>query len=137
MWAVPPQDPLRSDGMEISDLRPVEAARDAPFVGRAVSAGTPLSLYFEVYGFEGETGRSRVHVEYEVVRRRNGSLLRRTREVPSSGDLRLTVRGSRTEQFLILDTTDWAGSDEVDVRIVVRDEQTGGSVERTRTFDVD
>ena len=136
VWRLPPQVPLRSSGFEMSDLRPMDAARNEPFVGESVPVGLPLSLYFEAYGFEGGADRSRVYIEYEVVRRQLGNLLRRTREVPSTGDLRLLIDGDRTQQYVILDTSDWAGADEVEVRVLTRDERTGEVVERSRTFRV-
>ena len=137
VWDVPTRPLLKASGLEMSDIWPIEAARGAPFVAASVRPGTPLSLYFEAYGFEGGARPSRVHVEYEVTRRRRGSLLRRTRETPSAGDLRLSVRGTATEQFVILETSDWEGSDEVEVRVSVRDERTQAEVERTVTFEVD
>ena len=137
VWRVPVQEPLRSGGLEMSDIRPFDPIQNEPLLVWSITPGTPLSVYFEAYGFEDGTGSSRVTIEYEVVRRRRGTLLRRTRETPTSGDLRLFDRGATTEQYLILNTADWADADEVDVRITVRDERTGEAVERARTFEVD
>ena len=136
VWRVRAREPLRSEGLEMSDIRPFDPIQNEPRPSPSVAPGAPLSLYFEAYGFEEGNGSSRITIEYEVVRRRRGSLLRRTRETPSSGDLRLFDRGTTTEQYLILRTADWDDADEVDVRITVRDERTGETVERARTFQV-
>ncbi len=136
VWEVGAREPLRESGLEMSDLWPVESATEQPILETDIDPGVPLSLYFEAYGFQGGGGRSQVTIEYDVIRRQNGSLLRRSREVPSSGKLRLVVRGTTTEQYVILDTSDWADADEVEVRVLVRDEQTGETVERMRTFTV-
>ena len=136
VWDVPVTGTLPRDGFVMSDLQPFDAVRNVPYVRPDVVPGTPLSVYFETYGFGREVEVSQVYVEYEVVRRRLGSLLRRTREVPTSGDVRLNVRGETTEQFVILETSDWAGADEVEVLVRVRDERTGATAERTRTFAV-
>ena len=136
VWRVEGSEPLRSEGLEMSDLRPFDPVQNKPMLGLSVEPGMPLSVYFEAYGFEDRAGSTRVTVEYEVVRRRSGSFLRRTRETPSSGDLRLFDRGTTTEQYLILRTADWDDADEVEVRITVRDERTGEAVQRSRTFQV-
>lgn len=136
VWEVGAREPLRGAGLEMSDLWPVEAATEQPILRTDIESGIPLSLYFEAYGFQGSGGRSRAVITYEVIRRQKGSFLRRSREVRSTGELRLIVRGTTTEQYVILDTSDWADADEVEVRVLVRDEQTGGTVERTLTFTV-
>ena len=136
VWDVPVVAPLPRMGFVMSDIQPFDAVRNVPYVRPDVEPGTPLSVYFETYGFDREVDLSRVYIEYDVVRRRLGSLLRRTREVPTTRDVRLTVRGETTEQFVILDTTDWEGADEVEVTVRLTDERTRASVERSRTFRV-
>ena len=136
VWQVRAGGPLRTEGLEMSDIRTIDPIRNEPVVEPSIVAGTPISVYFEAYGFKGGANASRVKIDYEVVRRRRGALLRRSRETPTSGQLRLVLRGTTTEQFVILDTSDWADADEVDVRIQVRDERTGETVERARTFVV-
>ena len=136
VWDVPAVVPLPREGFVMSDLQPFDPVRNVPYVRPGVAPGTPLSVYFETYGFGRAVRVSQVHVEYEVVRRRLGSLLRRTREAPTSGDVRLNVRGESTEQFVILETSDWEGADEVEVVVRVRDERTGATAERSKTFAV-
>jgi hypothetical protein len=136
VWHVEARPPLRAEGLEMSDIKPLVALYDEPLASPAVAPGTQLALYFEGYGFADPPGGVRVTVEYEVVRRRRGSLLRRTVEIPREGQLRLVRRGVRTSQYLLLSTADWADSDEVDVTVRLRDDRTGATVERTRTFTV-
>lgn len=137
VWRVVGREPLRPDGLEMSDIRPFNPVQNEPLLASSVVPGSPISVYFEAYGLENSGGSSQIAIEYEVIRRRQGSLLRRTQETPTSGDLLLVNRGATTEQYLILRTADWEGADEVDVRITVRDVRTGEAVERERTFRVD
>ena len=137
VWDVDPQDLLPTSGLVISDLQPVDPLTREPIARSAVLPGTPLSLYFETRGFQGgQLGRSRVSVEYEVTRRRRNAFVSRTVGTPTSDELKLFIRGTSTEQYLILETTDWTEADTVTVLVRVRDEQSGRAVERTRTFEV-
>ena len=136
VWNVTPTQPLPTSGLVLSDLLPIDAIRNVPHVRSGVVPGTPLSLYLEAYGLSTRSGDARVYIEYDVIRRRLGSLLRRTREVPASRDLRLLIRGATTKQYVILATSDWAEADEVEVIVRVRDERTGEMAERSRTFEV-
>ena len=136
LWDVKPMPHLRAGGLEMSDLRTVDPLRNAPLLVPKVRPGTPVSLYFEAYGFQGGATRSRIHIEYDIVRRRRGTFLRRTRETPTSSELRLQPRGATTEQYLILRTSDWSDADEVEIQVRVRDERTGEVVERSTRFEV-
>ena len=137
VWDVPAQSLLPSSGLVISDLQPVDPLTREPIARSELIPGTPLSLYFETRGFQGgRLGRSRVSVEYEVTRRRRDAFLSRTVGTPTTDELKLFIRGTSTEQYLILETTDWVEADEAIVLVRVRDEQTGQVVERTRSFGV-
>ena len=125
--------PLRADGLEVSDLRPLRTADREPYPYDRVVAGEPVSVYFEVYGLEPFGGR--FTVEYEVTQRQRGSIFRRDREETSGGRLVSRVQDGRAEEYLILDTSRWAEADEVDVTVRVTAGPTG-RVERTVRFEV-
>ena len=125
--------PLRADGLEVSDLRPLRTADREPYPYDRVVAGEPVSVYFEVYGLEPFGGR--FTVEYEVTQRQRGSIFRRDREETSGGRLVSRVQDGRAEEYLILDTSRWAEADEVDVTVRVT-AGPSGRVERTVRFEV-
>ena len=136
VWEIGDVRALHPTELEMSDLWPLDASRDRPLAARSIEAGAPLSLYFEAYGFKGRLDRSRISIEYEVVRRRNGSLLRRTREIATTSSVRLYIQGTQTEQFVVLDTTDWQGADVVEVAVSLTDTGAGTTMTRTVVFDV-
>lgn len=136
VWHVSIIEPLAKDGLVLSDLQPFDASLGEPYVLPVVHPGTPISVYFEVYGLSEGADSSAINIEYDVVARRRGSLLRRRREDITSKSVRLRTRGTTTGQYVILETSDWEGADEVEVHIRVRDELVGTTAERSRTFDV-
>ena len=135
VWEGTPE-PLATDRLELSDLLPLDATTDIALVDGSVAVGQPLSLRFEAYGLEEGQGPAQFVIEYELVLRRFGNLLRRTREEAREGDLTSFTRGSQTEQFLLLRTDDWDQADEVDITIRIRDIRANAEVERTITLDV-
>ena len=129
-----PLGPLRATGFEVSDLRPLRAVENEPYPFVRAEPGLPLSVYFEIYGLDEERGQ--FGVEYAVVRRSGGRVLRRSRqEVEAEGQLRSRAVGGRSAQYLILNTTGWAGADEVEVQVVVTS-RAGERVERSVRFVV-
>jgi hypothetical protein len=135
VWEAEPE-PLATDRLEMSDILPLDATTDIAIVDGIAVPGQPLSLRFEAYGLDDTRGSAQFIVEYELVLRRLGTLLRRTRETAREGELISFTQGSRTEQFLLLQTDDWDDADEVDATIRVRDLKTDEEVERTVTFEV-
>ena len=135
VWEATPE-PLATDRLEMSDVLPLDAATDLAIVDGVAVPGQPISLRFEAYGLDAARGPAQFVVEYELVLRRFGNLLRRTRETAREGELTSFTQGSRTEQFLLLQTEDWAEANEVDVTLRVRDLKTNEEVERRVAFDV-
>ena len=130
VWEAEPVSPLGRVGLEMSDLKPVDESTREPIAG-AIRPGRPLSIVFEAYGLAGGARRSQFRVQFEVVRERNGSFLRRTQRDAREGELRSSGQGDTIEQRLVLDTTDWVGSDAVMVTLRVSDLIARREVERT------
>lgn len=130
---------LHGDGrLEMSDLKPVLGPTHVPVPFERVRTDQPLALYFEGYGLTfGADDQVHFAVEYEVTLRREGGLLRRTREETTAGNLLSTIRGTRTEQYLILNPGAWAGASEVEVVVTLRDESTGEEVARRVRFGIE
>jgi GWxTD domain-containing protein len=128
--------PLRADGrLEMSDLKPVLPSTEEPYPYERIPPALPLALYFEAYGLTfGPRDEIDLSVEYEVTLRREAGPFRRSRQETTSGDLITTVRGTRTEQYLILDTAAWVGAGEATVTVIVTDRTTGASVNRSVSF---
>lgn len=129
---------LHGDGrLEMSDLKPMLAATREAYPFQSVELTMPLALYFEVYGLTfGPEDQVDFRVDYEITLRREGGLLRRSREETTSGNLFSTIFGTRTEQYLILDPARWRGAQEAEIQISVSDRNTGHEVRRSITFDL-
>lgn len=128
---------LRAEGLEMSDLKPLVTGVDEPYPYARVVPGEGLTLYFEVYGLRDDDGTARFDVVYETVRRREGGLLRRSREVVTDGRLVTHTVGDRASEYLYLSAADWAGADEVEVTVRVVDRRgRGAEVARSVMFEV-
>ena len=125
---------LRDGPLEVSDLRPLRTVGREPYPSDRVTPDVPLSVYFEIYGLDAVAG-GRFTVEYEVTQRKQGGLLRRDRLDVSGGRLVSRTDAGRASEYLILNTADWAGADEVEVRVQVQAGR-GRPVERSVRFDV-
>ncbi len=135
VWETKPE-PLATDRLEMSDIVALDASSDLAIVDGIVEPGAAISLRFEAYGLDDTRGSAQFVVEYGLVLRRLGNLLRRTQETAREGELVSFTSGSRTEQFLLLQTDAWADADEVDVTIRIRDLKTKAEVERDYSFRV-
>lgn len=131
--------------LEMSDLRvmvlPPEVAATAveeaiPYPFAQINPDMTLVLYFEAYhlAFTGED-QTRYSIEYEVRRQENDGRLVRlfTDDDPRSTATEATYEGgSRTaKEYIMLDLSDWEGSDDLRVTVRVTDEATGQQVERS------
>nr|BCX00952.1 MAG: hypothetical protein KatS3mg041_0998 [Bacteroidota bacterium] len=140
-------DPAR---VEMSDLMVFEALDPAAVLERpvprqalrlyphlAVSPGTNLVLYYEVYHLRTDpTGQARLRATYEVLRQvPSGPLGTEFRIERTSGSTTLQSSGHRTAEYLLLDTRSWTPG-RVTVRLVIEDLLSGQSVERTVEFFV-
>ena len=126
-------EPLRADGLELSDLRPVRSVDQQPYPYRRIDVGEPISVYFEIYGLEAFGGR--FTVEYALTQRQRGTVFRRGRSQSTEGRLISRVEGGRAQEYLIVNTADWADADEVDVTVTVK-AGPAAQVQRTITFEV-
>lgn len=130
----------------LSDIRPMvvppgtqgEAVdKEAlPYPFAQINPDMTLVLYFEAYhlAFTGED-RTRYSIEYEVRRQENDGRLVRlfTDDDPRSTATEATYEGgSRTaKEYIMIDLSDWEGSDDLRVTVRVTDEATGQQVERS------
>jgi hypothetical protein len=141
---------LRSDRLEMSDLKPVRMTMDPVLADEAWAAeaggypyrrtihGMPLAIYFEIYNLAADGGDDvRYSIEYEVTRPVGFTVL----GDPRSGD-RTTARTtySTTEsivrQLIVPDMDGWEQGGKLGITVRVRDEDTGESVERHIEFEV-
>jgi len=107
-----------------------------PYPFAQINPDMTLVLYFEAYhlAFTGED-RTRYSIEYEVRRQENDGRLVRlfTDDDPRSTATEATYEGgSRTaKEYIMIDLSDWEGSDDLRVTVRVTDEATGQQVERS------
>ena len=139
---------LRSQGrtLEMSDLKPLlhaeegPAEPDSPYPFAYLTPATPLALYFELYHLTyGTDDQTQYTIEYEVVHRKKGGLLRLPgrRDDQRTGAKTTYFGVSRTaREYIALDLSVWQGRGSIDITIRATDETTGAQVARTITFEM-
>jgi GWxTD domain-containing protein len=144
--------PLTNDSsvLEMSDLEPVllrtdtASVQDAPvYPFRKLPPENPLALRFDIYHLATSAqGGSRYTVRYEVLRETNrggfARLVRGNEQEKTAVESQFEGRGTRTQEYVLLDPSRWVKEEEQTVRITVRvtDQQSGQEVARSVEFNL-
>ncbi|CAN5464956.1 tetratricopeptide repeat protein [soil metagenome] len=115
-------------------LRQDFTARDlSPYLQPSLVGREALGIYFEIYDMTGHRGDYLIY--YQVVKRRDGNILRGSREDTTIFQSQRHFAEQRRPAAFLLDHTQWTGADEVEIIVTILDPDSGDSVERSVTFD--
>jgi hypothetical protein len=93
-----------------------------------------LGIYFEVYAL---TDLDDAYMlEYQIVKRERGTLLRRSRPRTAIYQARQAVVGRRLPAAFLIDQAEWEGAETFEVIVTATNLETGASVERALAFTV-
>jgi len=120
------------EGLEMSDLKPVDAVRDTPFPFSHLDGTAPPDLVFEIYNLTfGPDDLTHYTIEYEVSRAaRRSPEVTRARSSHSGTDVRSVER-------IALDLGEWREGGAVVVTVRLTDDVTSEQVARSIAFELD